>query len=171
MNKLITSKPQNYHDYTGIPDKVIQANENLVKDYAVKFNTFSGWIKYPIYKDLLEVDTSECNKPGIIYHYIPKHTCADKFGMMKYKLIGVTKKKSDKRILLIVEDTSKNPIFKHIYLEIVDDKVIDCGRVYDNTFKSWDDCKIGSEYTGHRRAKWIKLDPNDFINLTGKCYR
>ena len=165
-----TSKPQNYYDYTGTPDKVVPENGDLVKDHEIKFNIFSGWTQYPIYKDLSEVDTSKCNKRGIIYHYIPQHSHADKFGMLKYKLVGVTKKKADKRILLIVEDTDKRAIFKHIYLEIKDGKAIDCGHVYGGTLDSWNDCQVGSEYTGHRRAKWVKLDPNDYMDLTGKAY-
>lgn len=171
-----TNKPHNYYDYTGTPDEITEVPKHkqpLVKDWEIKFNIFSGWKQTPIYKSLNEVIefvSLVCNKPGIIYHYIPQHTNADKFGMLKYKLIGATKKKSDKRILLIVEDTDPKAIFKHIYLEIVDSKAIDCGHVYKDTFTNWDNCSIGGEYTGHRRTKWIKLDPNNFKELTGKVY-
>jgi len=166
-----TSKPQNYYDYTGTPDEVITpSNEDLVKDWEVQFSIFRGWVKKPIYKDISDVDTTKCNKYGIIYHYAPQHSHADKFGMLKYKLVGATKKKSDKRILLIVEDTDKKAIFKHIYLEIKDGQLIDCGHVYKTTLDNWTNCQVGGEYTGHRRAKWIKLDPDDYGSLTGKSY-
>jgi hypothetical protein len=166
-----TSKPQNYYDYTGTPDEVITpSNEDLVKDWEVHFSIFRGWVKKPIYKDISDVDTTKCNKSGTIYRYAPQHSLADKFGMLKYKLVGATKKKSDKRILLIVEDTHKKAIFKHIYLEIKDGKVIDCGHVYNTTLENWNNCPVGSEYTGHRKSKWIKLDPDDYSSLTGKTY-
>ena len=39
-----TSKPQNYYDYTGTPDKVVPENGDLVKDHEIKFNIFSGMV-------------------------------------------------------------------------------------------------------------------------------
>lgn len=164
------SKPHNYYDYTGIPDKVVERKENLTKGSEVKFNIFSGWVDYPIYKELNELDSKDLtsyNKGGIIYIYQPNHTRSDKMGMRKFKLIGVTKKKSDKRVLLIVEDLDKKAIFKHIYLEVNGDKSTDCGHVFNTTFDNWGNCEVGGEYKGYRNSKWIKLDPNDFINLTG----
>ena len=88
------SKPHNYYDYTGTPDKVVERKENLTKGSEVKFNIFSGWVDYPIYKELNELDSKDLtsyNKGGIIYIYQPNHTRSDKMGMRKFKLIGVTK--------------------------------------------------------------------------------
>lgn len=162
--------PQNYN---GTPDKILARKDKLVKDSKVKYNMFDGWVDYPIYKDLNELDPKDFtsyNKEGIIYIYQPNHTQSDDLGILKYKLIGATKKKSNKKILLMVEDLNPNVIFKTIYIEVNDDKVIDCGRVFDKTFDNWKDCILGDEYKGYRNSKWIRLNPDDFINLTGKIY-
>jgi hypothetical protein len=168
-----TSKPQNYSDYNGTPDKISNRKDNLTKGSEVKFNVFNGWVDYPIYKELSELDPKDLtsyNKEGIIYIYQPNHGCSDDWGMTKYKLIGVTKKKSDKRKLLIVEDLNPNVIFKTIYIEVNGDKATDCGHVFNTTFDNWKDVNVGDEYKGYRNSKWIKLDPNHFSNLTGKIY-
>lgn len=171
MITIPTAKPQNYYDYTGTPDEVIEpSHEDLVKDWEVYFSIFRGWVKRPVYKDMSEVDTSKCNRPGLVYRYAPQHPHADEFGMLKYRLVGATRKKSDERTLLIVEDLHEEATFNRLYVEIKDGKLIDCGPVYDTTLENWTACPVGSEYTGHRRAKWIKLDPNDYVELTGKAY-
>jgi hypothetical protein len=172
-NIVAISKIQNKSEYTGTPDKVIERKDNLTKGSEVKFNMFNGWVDYPIYKSLNELDNkdiSKYNKRGIIYVYQPNHTRSDKWGMLKFKLVGATKKKNDKRILLIVEDLDKLAPFKHIYLEVNGDGSTDCGHVFNTTFDNWKGVNVGDEYKGYRNSKWIKLDPNDFINLTGKIY-
>jgi hypothetical protein len=71
-----TSKPQNYSDYNGTPDKISDRKDNLTKGSEVKFNMFNGWVDYPIYKELSEVDSKDLtsyNKEGIIYIYQPNH--------------------------------------------------------------------------------------------------
>jgi hypothetical protein len=168
-----TSKIQSYSDYNGIPDKISDRKDKLTKGSEVNFNTFEGWVDHPIYKELNELDSKDLvsyNKEGIIYIYQPNHGRSDDWGMTKYKLIGATKKKSDKRILLIVEDINPNSIFKTIYIEVNGDKATDCSNVFNTTFDNWKDCILGGEYKGYRNSKWIKLDPNDFTNLTGKIY-
>jgi hypothetical protein len=174
MITIPTTKPHNYYDFNGTPDKVIPRKDNLVKGSEVKFNIFDGWVDYPIYKDLNELEPniiSKYDEKGIIYLYKPNHIHSDKWGMMNYKVIGATKKKKDKRTLLIVEDIHPKAIFKVIYLEIKDDKAFDCGHVYNPTLDNWKDTDINDEYKGYRNSKWIKLDPNDFMNLTPKVYK
>ena len=93
---------------------------------------------------------------------MPKSSYSDNFGMMEYKVIGVTKKNSDKRILAICEDTNPNSIFKFIYIQIIGTKAIDCGHVYNTTKDNFDKTDIGQSYKGYRNSKWIKLNPTDF---------
>ena len=169
-----TSKVSGYSDYRGVPDKVVKRKENLTKGSEVKFNVISSkWIDFPIYKDLSELDSGDLvgyNEVGFIYVYNPKHVDSDKMGILKFRLLGVTRKKSDKRVLLIVEDMCPKATFKTVYLEVEGDNVIDCGRVFNTTFSNWKDCEVGVEYKGYRNSKWIKLDLEDYLNLTGKVY-
>jgi len=91
-------------------------------------------------------------------------------GVLEYKLLGVTKKKSDKRVLLIVEDIHPNATFKQVYLEVRNDKVVYCGQVVPETLINFNSVNEGSEYTGFRRSKWVKLNVNDYQSFTGKVY-
>lgn len=178
MNVIKISKPSfNKTEFNGTPDKIIKSNKNpqLIAGTKIIHNIFDGWVQYPVYKDFSELDNKlfsfwKYSKTNHIYVYSPNHGLSDKLGILSYKVVGATKKKSDKRILLIVEDLTPKAIFKTIYLQIDGNKVIDCGHVFDTTHKNWNECNIGDEYKGYRNSKWIKLDPNDFTNLTGKIY-
>lgn len=164
-----TSKPQNYYDYTGTPDKVIEPGnkEHLVKENELKFNMFSGWVQSPIYKELNDITLpKKYNKKNHIYIYNPLHTLSDKWGMTEFKIVGYTKKNSDKRVLAICEDTHPKAIFKLIYIEVVGTidgvKAIDCGHVYNTTNDNYNKAKIGESYKGYRNSKWIKLDKAEY---------
>jgi hypothetical protein len=173
--RLIASKIQPKREFEGIPDKVIKSDKNpvLISGSELKHNLFDGWVEWPTYKDFNEVDPvlfKSYNKKDMIYIYSPMHTCSDKMGILTYKVIGVTKKKSDKRVLLIVEDINKSAVFKKIYLEINDNSVFNCGQVFPKTDDNYNIVGIGDEYKGYRNSKWIKLDPNDFKDTFGKIY-
>lgn len=104
-----------------------------------------------------------------IYIYTPQHSLSDANGVMTYKIIGMTKKNSDKRILVMCEDLHPKAIFKHVYFEITDNGSVDCGHIYPNTEKNFNGAKVGESYKGYRNSKWIKLDPRDY-DFGGKVY-
>lgn len=164
-------------DYTGTPDKIIDRNEKVCKGSEIYFNVFDGWVDKPIYKQLSEIDPSQLsqyNQPGYIYVYQPNHVYADDMGIMTYKVIGATYKKADKQVRLIVEDkytftSDKKELTK--YFTIEDGKAVDCGNGFIPTMEAYNKAEIGQEYTGYRRSKWRKLDPNDYSNLFGKVYQ
>lgn len=176
MLVIKTNKTQIKSDYTGTPDKVIPRKEKICKGSEISFSVFDGWVDRPIYKDLSEIDQTdliEYNEAGHIYVYLPFHTNADYMGIMKYKVIGATYKKSDKKVRLIVEDnysftSGKTQLIK--YFVIDKDMAIDCGDVYKPTSEAYQKANIGEEYTGYRRSKWSKLDPNDYKNLFSRVY-
>lgn len=154
--------------YNGTPDRIIPRKEKVCKGSEIYFHPFDGWVDKPIYKDLSEInpsDLSKYNKRGYIYVYQPNHLDSDDMGIMTYKVTGATLKKSDKKVRLIVSNKQNS-----IYFMIEDDKVIDCGLVFLKTEEDYNKSNIGEEYTGYRRSKWIKLDPNDFSHLFGKVY-
>lgn len=169
-----TNKTSIKSDYTGTPDKIIPRKEKVCKGSEIYFQPFDGWVDRPLYKQLSEIDKKDLaqyNGEGYIYVYQPNHVYADDMGIMTYKVVGATQKKSDKGVRLIVEDTYSSfgrTIQKYFVIE--NNQAIDCGLVYIPTEEAYNKAEIGGEYTGYRRSKWIKLDPNDFSNLTGKLY-
>ncbi len=159
----------------GPNDVVFSVNmkDKVVESTEVKWSHFNGWTEYPIYKKLNAVDSNQLkpyNKEGVIYVYNPQHTFSDEMGVLEYKLLGATKKKSDKRVLLIVEDLHPNATFKQVYFEVRNDKVVYCGQVIPETLINFNSVNEGLEYAGFRRSKWVKLSVNDFQSLTGKVY-
>jgi hypothetical protein len=164
-------------DYTGTPDKIIDRNKKVCKGSEIYFNVFDGWVDKPIYKQLSEIDPSQLsqyNQPGYIYVYQPNHVYADDMGIMTYKVIGATYKKADKQVLFIVEDKYTFTSDKReltAYINIKDGKAVDCGNGFIPTMEAYNKAEIGEEYTGYRRSKWCKLDPNDYSNLFGKVYQ
>lgn len=164
-------------DYTGTPDKIIPRKEKVCKGSEIYFNPFNGWVDKPIYKQLSEIDPQDLvqyNQPDYIYVYQPNHVYADDMGIMTYKVIGATFKKSDKQVRIIVEDkytftSGQEELTK--YFTIEDGKAVDCGNGFVPTIEAYNKAEIGQEYTGHRRAKWSKLDPNDYKHLFGKIYQ
>lgn len=173
MQVLKSNKVQSRTEFNGTPDRFITRKDNLTKDSYVKFNPFDGWVDYPIYFQLNEIDKSllkKYNKKDFIYLYNPFYTHSDEMGITKYKVIGATMKKSDKRVLLIVEDLNPNRIFAYYYIQIENDIAIDCGNVFDKTNDNYNSVEIGEEYKGYRNSKWIKLNVNDYKSLFGKVY-
>ena len=170
-----TNKTLIKSDYTGTPDKIISRKEKVCKGSEIYFNVFDGWVDKPIHKQLSEIDTSDLsqyNQPGYIYVYQPNHIYADDMGIMTYKVIGATYKKADKKVRLIVEDTYSSfgrTIPKYFVIE--DGKAVDCGNGFVPTMEAYNKAEIGEEYTGYRRAKWMKLDLNDYSHLFGKVYQ
>jgi hypothetical protein len=163
------SKPEPNDLVYSVPMK-----EKVLLTTEIKWNHFNGWTEYPIYKKLTDIDPTlfeGYNKPDSIYSYSPNHTLSDDMGVMEYKVIGATKKKSDKRVLLICEDIRPDAIFKTIYLQIDKNVVTNCGRVFDTTQNNWEQCSIGDEYKGYRNSKWIKLNHNELSDLFGKVYQ
>lgn len=162
-------------DYPGTPDKIIPRKEKVCKGSEIYFNPFNGWVDKPIYKQLSEIDPQDLvqyNQPDYIYVYQPNHVYADDMGIMTYKVIGATFKKSDKQVRIIVEDTYSSfgrTIPKYFVIE--DGKAVDCGDGFVATMDAYNKAEIGQEYTGYRRAKWSKLDPNDYKHLFGKIYQ
>lgn len=177
MLVIKTNKTLIKSEYTGTPDTIIPRKDKVCKGSEIYFRPFDGWVDKPIYKQLSEIDPSELtqyNQPGYIYVYQPNHVYSDDMGIMTYKVIGATYKKSDKKVRLIVEDkytftSSKKELTA--YLMIEGDKSIDCGNGFIPTMEAYNKAEIGQEYTGYRRSKWMKLDPNDYSNLTGKIYQ
>lgn len=156
--------------FNGTPDKVIPMKKNLVKDTEVKFCVFDGWTEYPIYKSLSELnakDYKKYNKKDHIYTYHPSHRDSDVNGIREYKVIGATMKKSDKRVLLIVEN--KNNTDK-LYYEINNDEAVYCGHVFLKTDENYNKVNIGEQYKGYRNSNWIKLDHTDYADLFTKIY-
>lgn len=150
--------------------------DKIVKGTYQENHFLRGLIERPIYKDLNELDTDDLkkyNQSGVIYGYNPNRSLSDDMGIIEYKLIGATKKNRDKRTLLIVEDMSQvhNMTFKYVYLEIVDDVIIYCGRVMENTMNNFNSVNIGDKYKGWKNSGWLKLDVNNFVELTGKIYK
>lgn len=170
-----TNKTLIKSDYTGTPDLIIPRKDKVCKGSEIYFRVFDGWVDKPIYKQLSEIDTKDLtqyNQPGYIYVYQPNHIYGDDMGIMRYKVIGATFKKSDKQVRLIVEDTYSSfgrTIPKYFVIE--KDKAIDCGDGFVATMEAYNKAEIGEEYTGYRRSKWLKLNPNDYTNLTGKIYQ
>lgn len=162
-------------DYTGTPDTIIPRKDKVCKGSEIYFRPFDGWVDKPIYKQLSEINPSELsqyNQPGYIYVYQPNHIYADDMGIMTYKVIGTTFKKADKKVRLIVEDTYSSfgrTISKYFVIE--NNQAVDCGDVFIPTEEAYNKAEIGQEYTGYRRSKWMKLNPNDYTNLTGKIYQ
>jgi hypothetical protein len=174
--KVKTVQPKTKSDFNGTPDDVIKSTKviHLIKGSKLKHNIFSGWVEYPVYKELSELDPKlfkDYNKSDMVYIYAPSHGRSDNMGILSYKVVGATKKKSDKRILLIVEDMDKKANFKRVYLEIIDDSAIECGHVFNSTDENYNTVNIGDEYKGYRNSKWVKMDPNEFKDKFGKIYK
>lgn len=165
----------NKADYPGTPDEIIPRKEKVCKSSEIYFSHVRGWVDKPIYKSLSEIDPKDLaqyNNPDYIYIYQPNHVRADEMGIMTHKVIGATFKKSDKQVRLIVEDTYSSfgrTVPKYFVIE--NGKAIDCGDGFIATMDAYNKAQIGQEYTGYRRAKWSKLDPNDYKHLFGKIYQ
>lgn len=152
---------------------VIQRKDAVLKDTKIEWNIFKGYCEYPIYKHLAEIDKeqlSQYNDKNILYVYNPNHLHGDDNGIHKYKLLGVTYRRTQKRTLLIVKNMDTRAIFKQIYLQIEGDKVIDCGHVFPDTLEQFKGVEIGETYKGYRNATWQKLDKSKFKDVLGKVY-
>ena len=174
MKVIKTSTIKSKTSFAGTPDFFIPRNKNLVKGSKIEFSIFKGWVDYPIHKTLDELnpkDLKPYNKEGLIYVYSPKYTTSDKMGIVTYKLVGVTNKKKDKRIMLIVKEITNEPFRDRLtYLDVKDNEIDDCGWVYQTTLENFNKANFNEEYLAHRNAKWVKLNPDDFKHLTGKVY-
>jgi hypothetical protein len=130
---------------------------------------FRGLTDIPIYFELTELPAERYkhyNTPGIIYVYNPFISNADNNGILSYEVIGAVMKKSDKRIMFIVNDLNNN----QIYIELKALNAIMCGNVYDKTFDNYQQTSINSEYKGERNTTWIKLDHNKYLHLFGMVF-
>jgi hypothetical protein len=172
--KVFVNKTMIQSEFNGVPDKVIPRKESLVKGSEVKFHIFDGWVDYPIYFTLDELDKTNYknyNRKKYLYIYFPEHSGSDAKGILKYEVVGVTKRKSTKDILFIVKEKDFRGNDYHQYYRIDGENIISHGPVFTNTLDGFNKSDVGDEYKGYRNAKWIKLDLDEYSDKLGKVYQ